>query len=176
MAKKATELKVSDKKEVTESPSALSITPQERQFASAYFEGETAGNGTRSYLAIHPDCSYDAASVEASTLLRQPNVRAFLEHLHQEAIGLTVGKLMPWIDLLPMAQNVIIATAQGRLRNRLAYEAAVHLCARGLGSPVSVASTEIVVRDEARILKAVSAFTKRIAEDQRTRAREVAAV
>lgn len=153
----------------------LALTPQERRFALAYFEGESAGNGTRSYLAIHPECSYDAASVEASTLLKQPNVRAFLEQLHQEATALTVENLRPWSELLPLAQSVIVSTAQGRLRNRLAYEAAVHICARVMGSPVSVASTELIVRDEAKIAKAVAAFTKRMTDDQRTRVREIVA-
>lgn len=169
--KKSSALTITEKRE-TSPP--LSLTPQERRFAIAYFEGDTAGNGTRSYLVIHPECSYDAASVEASTLLRQPNVKAFLEHLHQEATGLTVGKLIPWTDLLPLAQSVIVSTAQGRLRNRLAYEAAVHICARVMGSPVSVASTELIVRDEAKIAKAVSVFARRMVELQRKRLRPMA--
>lgn len=159
----------------TTPPSPLALTPQERQFAIAYFEGDTAGNGTRSYLAIHPECSYDAASVEASTLLRRPNVRAFLEHLHQEATALTVGNLRPWSELLPLAQSTIIATAQGRLRNRSAYEAAVYICNRVMGTPVSVGSHEVIVRDEAKIAKAVSAFAKRVADEQLHKAREVVA-
>jgi hypothetical protein len=171
--KKATALKVMDEK--NELPPPLSLTPQERRFALAYFEGDTAGNGTQSYLSIHPECSYDAASVEASTLLRQPNVKAFLEHLHQEATALTVGKLVPWTDLLPLAQSVIVSTAQGRLRNRLAYEAAREICNRVMGTPVSIGSHEVIVRDEAKIARAVSAFTKRLTDEQRRRVREVAA-
>ena len=105
--------------------------------------------------------------------LRQPNVKAFLEHLHQEATALTVGKLVPWSELLPLAQSVIVSTAQGRLRNRLAYEAAREICNRVMGTPVSVGSHEVIVRDEARITKAVSAFTKRMADSRR---REVRAI
>lgn len=78
-----------------------------------------------------------------------------------------------WAELLPLAQSVIVATAQRRLRNGLAYEAAVHICARSLGSPVSMARHELVGRDEAKIARAVTAFTKRISDDQWRRAREV---
>jgi hypothetical protein len=171
-AKKLTALKI---KENEGMPPALSLTPQERRFALAYFDGDVAGNGTRSYLAIHPECSYDAASVEASTLLKQPNVRAFLEQLHQAATALTVENLRPWSELLPLAQSVIVSTAQGRLRNRLAYEAAREICNRVMGTPVSVASTELIVRDEAKIAKAVTAFSRRMATENRKRVREVVA-
>jgi hypothetical protein len=170
--KKATALTITERKEL--SP-PLSLTPQERRFAEEFFSGEHAGNATRSYLAIHPDSSYDTASVEASTLLKQPNVRSFLEYLHQEATGLTVGKLIPWVDVLPVAQAVIIAAANGKVRGRLAYEAAVYICNRVMGTRVSVGSHEIIVRDEARIAQAVSAFTKRMADENRRRAREVVA-
>ena len=82
---------------------------------------------------------------------------------------------MPWADLLPIAQSVVIATAQGRLGNGIAYEAAVHICNRVLGTPVSVGSRDVIVRDEARILRSVNAFTKRVAEVNRRNLREVAA-
>jgi len=82
---------------------------------------------------------------------------------------------MPWADLLPIAQSVFIATAQGRLGNGIAYEAAVHICNRVLGTPVSVGSRDVIVRDEARILRSVNAVTKRVAEVNRRNLREVAA-
>src|SRR5262249_21431875 len=79
---------------------------------------------------------------------------------HDLAAAATAGKLIPFADLLPMAQNVIIATAQGRLRNRLAYEAAKYLVDRVLGSPV--ASHDIRIRDDARITQALAAFARRM--------------
>jgi hypothetical protein len=159
-----TALKITESDEV--SPT-LPPTPQERRFAEEFFSGENAGNATRSYLLVHPESSYDAASVEASRLLKSPRVRAFLDELHATAIESAAGKLMPWSELLPLAQSVIVATAQGRLRNRIAFEAAVFLTNRVMGTPVSLASTELIVRDEARIAKAVSAFTKRVVAERR---------
>jgi hypothetical protein len=167
--KKSNALQLRANEEVS---SALPLTPQERRFAEAFFSGEHAGNATRSYLALHPDSSYDTASVEASTLLKQPNIRSFLECLHREATGLTVGKLVPWIDVLPMAQSVIIAAANGKVRGRLAYEAAVYICNRVMGTPVSVGSHEVIVRDEAKIARAVSAFAKRMTDERRRRLHE----
>lgn len=146
---------------------SLPLTPQDRQFAEEFFAGQHAGNGTRSYLAIHPESSYDTASVEASELLKQPRIRKYLALLHEKATELTAGRLIAWVDLLPTAQAVIVATAQGRLRNRLAYEAAVYLTNRVMGTPV--ASHEVNIRDHDRITRAVHAFTKRLADDSRRR-------
>jgi phage terminase small subunit len=153
----------------------LALTPQARRFADEFFNGEYAGNATRSYLVLNENVSYANASVEASDLLKTPEVRAYLNNLHERAITATAATMKPWSELVPMAQGIIVATARGEVRNRLAYEAAIHICNRVLGTPVSVASTELIVRDEARILRAVNAFTKRVAEGNRRNLREVAA-
>jgi hypothetical protein len=151
--------------EVEETKGGLSITPMERQFAEEYFAGEFAGNGTRSYLAINPESTYDRASVEASCLLKSDKVRAFLRELHDRITEDTAGRLMPWTELLSTAQSVIVATAQGRLRNRLAFEAAVYIVNRNLGSPI--ASHEIVVKDNERIIRGVRMFGERLRAAQR---------
>ena len=147
--------------------SSLPLSPQERQFVEEFFAGEHAGNGTQSYRATHPDASYNTASVEASQLLKSPKIQRALVELHERATSLTIGRLRPWIDFLPLAQITIVATAEGRIRNRLAYEAAIYLTNRVMGAPT--ANHDLVVRDQDRIVKAVTAFTKRLADDSRRR-------
>lgn len=147
----------------------LSLTPQERMFCEAYFlDEENAGNATRCYLLVFPDASYATASVEASGLLKQPKIRKHLAALHERTIESVAAQLQPWSDLLPVAQAIVVATAQGRMRNRLAYEASVYLVNRCLGSPT--ATSEVHVINHERIAKAVGAFTRRIADEERRRA------
>ena len=143
----------------------LSINPADRLFAEEYFAGEFAGNATRSYLIVNPDATYERASVEASILLKSDRVKRFLAELHERIAVATAGSLRDWTELLPMAQSVIEQTARGRLRNRLAFEAAVYLTNRCLGGPT--ASHELVVRDTEKIAKGVASFTKRLAEVKR---------
>ena len=145
---------------------ALPLSPKEREFCEEFFAGQHPGNATRSYMVVYPNTKYDVASVEASRLLKATRVREYLAELHQTATMLTAAKLQPWADLLPSAQAVIVATSEGRLRSRLAYEAAVYLTNRVIGTPTSVASTEVVVRDGRRIAKAVEAFRKRVAAER----------
>lgn len=143
------------------------LTVRERQVILQYVTGEdgVAGNITQSYRKIFPCANYNTASVAGSELLKLPSAQRFLEELHREATSLATDRLVPWIELLPLAQAIIVATAQGRLRNRLAYEAAIYLTNRVLGGPVS--SHDIHVRDDARITRAVTAFTRRVATEQR---------
>jgi hypothetical protein len=143
----------------------LSIGPKERRFAEEYFSGDHAGNATRSYLAVNPDATYDRASVEASILLKSDRVRRYLAELHERITAATAGSLKEWSDLLPIAQEVILQTVQGRVRNRLAFEAAVYLTNRTLGSPT--ASHELVVRDMDRIARGVEAFSQRLSQGKR---------
>lgn len=152
---------------------ALNLTPSERRFAAEYFAGEQAGNATRAYLAVHPGSSYNTASIEASDLLKQPNVRTYLEELHANATALSVQKMIPWVDLLPLAQSVIVATAQGKLRNRIAFEAAVYLSNRVLGTPTNVSSQDVLIRDERRITEAIKSYARRVTDLHRGHDREV---
>jgi hypothetical protein len=150
-----------------EDESADRLTPHERRFVDEYFAGDHAGNGTRSYLVVYPEASYSTASVASSELLKSPKVREYLESLYEQATKATLGKLQDWVELLPVAQQVLVATCQGRMRNRLAYEASKYICDRALGSPT--ASTQVTVRDEAKIIRAVAKFTTRVAEGRRQR-------
>lgn len=152
---------------------ALDLTPGERCFAAEYFAGEQAGNATRAYLAVHPGSSYNTASVEASVLLKQPNIRGYLEELHANATALCAQKMIPWVDLLPLAQTVIVATAQGKLRNRISFEAAVYLVNRVMGTPTNVSSQDILVRDERRITEAIKSYARRVTERHRGNGQEV---
>lgn len=153
---------------------ALPLSPSEKSFADEYFAGAEAGNAVRSYLIVHEGASYATASVNASELLKSARVREYLQRLHDTAIETTAAGLRPWAELLPMAQMIVVRTAEGKIRNRLAYEAAREICNRVMGTPVSVGSHEVIVRDEARIAQAVSAFAKRMADERRRRVREVA--
>jgi hypothetical protein len=151
--------------DLDESRCGLPIRPMERRFAEEYFAGDHAGNGTRAYLSINPESTYDRASVEASILLKSDKVRAFLRELHDQVTQATARRLVPWTELLSTAQTVIMATVQGRLRNRLAYEAACYIVNRNLGSPT--ASHEIIVHDQERIAQGVRLFAQRLKEAQR---------
>lgn len=141
------------------------LPPHERRFAEEYFAGEHAGNGTRSYQVVHPEASYATASVAASELLKSPKIKEFLAELHDQATQAIAGKLQDWAELLPVAQNVILATAQGRMRSRLAFEASVYVVNRAQGLPQ--ASTELVVRDERKVAQALNEFARRVAEMNR---------
>jgi len=146
------------------------LTTTERRVALEYFSGENAGNKVRSYLAIFPEASYGTASMKADEILNSSKVKRFLDGLqHQvveEVMGELKGELRPWIDLLPLAQGIIVATAQGKIRNRLAYEAACYLTNRVLGMPT--ATVDLHVQNSERIAGATKVFTGRmVAERQK---------
>jgi hypothetical protein len=143
------------------------VSEREKVVLREYASGENAGNATKAYLREYPDASYNTASVAASDLLKLPKAQEFLAELHRRATEASAARLLPWADLLPMSQAVIVATAQGRLRNRLAYEAAVYVTNRVMGAPT--ANHEVSVRDHAQINRALAAFTRRIADSSRRR-------
>ncbi len=98
----------------------------------------------------------------ACDLLKQHNVQRFLEKLREQAIGRVQEKMVPWVGLLGRAQQIILATAEGRLKSRLQYEAAVYLINRVLGSPVATA--EISLLDQNRVTGAIKNLTRRMSE------------
>jgi hypothetical protein len=151
---------------------ALPLSPSEKRFADEYFAGADAGNAVRSYLIVHEGASYATASVNASELLKSTRVREYLQQLHNAAIAMTAGELKEWAALLPAAQSLIVSTVEGRVKNRVALEAAIYLVNRVCGTPTNVASTEVVHRDEGRIARAVAAFTRRMSDEQRRRVRD----
>ena len=142
------------------------LSDLQRRFTMAYFSGEHAGNGTKCWMEVSGEPNYNSASVVASEMLKNRKVRAFLAHLTSEATTTAVqGKLRPWEDLLPMAQGVVVATAQGKLRNRLAYEAAIHILDRALGRPVERQEVEHLNRE--RVTTALRSLTRRVIREQR---------
>jgi hypothetical protein len=137
----------------------------ERRFAEEYFSGEHAGNGTRSLMKVVPGARYDRASVQASILLKSDKVQRFLRELHETATDAIAAELRPYPEYMGLAQQVIVATAEGRLRNRLAFEAAVYITNRVMGTPV--ATSEVHVRNDERVARALAAFAKRVDQEQR---------
>jgi hypothetical protein len=144
------------------------LTASERAFALAYFDGEdTAGNAVRSYMNVHREANYNTASVESTRLLKEPRVQKFLDQLTQHVIGDTVGAMRPWAELRPLAQQVIEQTARGRLRSRLAFEAAVYLINRAEGTPTANIDIAILTREQ--VIVATKSFLTRAADEQRLR-------
>lgn len=142
------------------------LSDLQRRFTLEFFGGEFAGNATRAWMKVSGEPSYNSASATASGLLRHRKVKAFLAHLTAEATSVAVGqKLKPWEDLLPMAQGVVVATAEGRLRNRLAFEAALHILDRALGRPVERREVEHLNRE--RVTTALRSLTRRVIREQR---------
>lgn len=137
------------------------LTSLQKNFALAYFEGPTAGNATRSWMRTSGEESADRAGAIASEVLKHPRVAKFLVHLHEAAIVAAVDrKLTPWGSLVPLAQGVIVATAQGKLRNRLAYEAAIHILDRALGKPTERHTLELM--DESRVNGLLRSMSARV--------------
>jgi hypothetical protein len=147
----------------------LPLTPAERQFCEEYFAGDFAYNATRAYMATFPDVSYALASVEGSRLLKSDRVRSYLRDLHERITAETASSLREWSELLPLAQSVIEATAQSRLKNRLSFDAACYITNRCLGSPTAI--SEIHVKDSERIRQGVAAFSARLADAKRKQKR-----
>ncbi len=148
----------------------LDLTDLERRFVEEYFSGEHAQNGTRSFMIANPNANYNTASIEAGRILKKPRVQRYLAQLHRQATETVVGELVPWAQLLPAAQAVILATVQGRLRNRLAFEAACYLTNRVLGLPA--ATVDLNVANRERIAAATKNFASRMLVLTRAEAKE----
>jgi hypothetical protein len=136
------------------------LSKRELAFCLQYASGEHAGNGTRSYLAAFPKTKYSSAAVAAHEILKNPKVQQFLAALYRDNVLEVGNAIRPWADLVPEAQAVMVATMRGRLRDRLAMEASQLILDRALGKPTQHLEHELV-RDEARINKALHALTKR---------------
>ncbi len=145
------------------------LTALERRFVEEFFSGEHAQNGTRSWMVVSPQSTYATASVTASQLLKLPKAKRYLAELHRVATEAIAADLLPWVDLLPAAQAVILATVQGRLRSRLAFEAATYLTNRVLGMPTATVDVQVANRD--RIANGTRAFTTRVLEEHSRRKR-----
>lgn len=146
------------------------LNPRQIAFALEYVSGESAGNATACYKKSYGVTSDNTAASNGSRLLSHAKVKELIARLHQEAIDGAASQLMSWADLLPSAQAVILATLQGRLRNRLSYEAAVYLCNRVMGAPT--ASIDLQVHNQERVVGAMKAFLDRMAAMKRAASKE----
>ena len=95
-------------------------------------------------------------------LLKLPNVVAYLNELRARALEGTSDQVRPWVDLLPLAQAVVVGTAEGRFRSRLSYDAARYICDRCLGAPMS--TSVVRVRDEAKVAHVLGKFMERLGQ------------
>lgn len=145
------------------------LSATERRFALEYFGGEYAGNGVQCYRLIHPDATYESASVLASNLLKLDKVKQFLRDLREKAVQATMARLAPWQELAVECQAIVMATARGELRSRIAFDAAKHVLDRAYGLPV--ATSEIRVMDHARMAELAARFTKRIQDETERRSK-----
>jgi terminase small subunit-like protein len=86
----------------------IELSDKQRAFVTAYFERNA--NGTRAWLKLHPDSSYDAAKSSASEYLTNPNVKAEIKRVWteramsaEEAIGrmsaIAQADLFPFIKI-----------------------------------------------------------------------------
>lgn len=79
-----------------------------KQFVDAYLSSND--NGTAAYRKIKPNVTYNTAAVEASKLLRKPNVIALIEQrrkeLEKEEIVTRKELLQATVDILKRNQNV----------------------------------------------------------------------
>lgn len=141
------------------------LNPRQIAFALEYVSGEHSGNATACYQKVYGVTSENTASSNGSRLLANAKVKELIARIHQEAIQGSVNQLMSWADLLPSAQAVILATLQGRLRNRLSYEAAVYLCNRVMGAPT--ATLDVQLHNRQHIVGAMKTFLARVSAMKR---------
>jgi phage terminase small subunit len=57
------------------------LKPEHQRFAEEYVYD---WNATRAYQSVYPDTGYDAARSSASTLLTNPNIKAYVEELQKD--------------------------------------------------------------------------------------------
>jgi hypothetical protein len=144
------------------------LPPKVRMFCELYAtDPEVGGNATQSYRRVYPNASYNTASVESSRILSLPSVQQFLTSLYREATERAVARLLEWDELLPLAQGILIAATQGRIRSRLQVETARYIVDRAQGTPV--ARNDVVVRNPESIGKALQVFSRRLAERNKKR-------
>ena len=60
----------------------IETTREDSAFITAFFKNNM--NGTRAYLSLHPQSSYDAAKSSASAILTKPNVKAEVKRILTE--------------------------------------------------------------------------------------------
>jgi len=142
------------------------LTAEERAFCEEFVNGEHAKNATRCYLRAFrlPDKDYDKASSSASLLLRRPKIEAFLRELYHRSIGEVSDQLRDWRACAIEAQQVVLRVMRGELRNRMQYEAALHVIDRAFGRVPERHELEVI--NQQRATRALSALRQRMAKAQ----------
>ena len=125
------------------------LSPRQARFAELYVAGpdDLRGRQARCYRVAYPACSNDnSAGASASTLLRRPNVRAYMAELREAAGAECTARLRNWMELAPEAQQCLRDAITGRLafpeadpkvepeKIRTAVRAAIEVLDRALGT------------------------------------------
>ncbi|WP_124042254.1 terminase small subunit [Clostridium perfringens] len=72
----------------------IKLNDKQKRFCIEYLKEL---NGTKSYMEVYPDSSYDAARSSASDLLSNPNVKEYINRLLDEYcdnIDITIGEIV----------------------------------------------------------------------------------
>ena len=141
------------------------LTDLERRFLLEYHGGESAWNGTRSWMKASGSANYNTASIEASETLKKPSAQRFLQDLRQEVVKEAAKKLRPWSDLAGEAQQVLLSTMRGELRSRLELDAAREVLAYAIGRPKETHELQVMDQENAR--GALRLLKARMREDQK---------
>jgi phage terminase small subunit len=70
---------------------STSLNERQKKFCEGYIFD---WNATRAYMAAYPDTTYDSARVSASTLLTNPNIKAYIEELKSKTAELAGVSLL----------------------------------------------------------------------------------
>ena len=79
--------------------SVENLKPEHRMFAQKYVEYYC--NGTKAYMAVYPDSSYESAKSSAADLLTNPNIKEYIIYLQnniEEANILSIKQTMKWLS------------------------------------------------------------------------------
>lgn len=142
----------------------VDLTPAQRRFCELKAQGET---NRGAYMEAFGVSNPDTASTNSTDLLKVTKIKKYLDLLFAIGLGPVGEKARPWVELLPKAQAIVLATAEGRLRSRLQYEAACYLINRALGLPS--ASLDVTITAKERVEAGTKAFTARLAKDKEHR-------
>lgn len=75
------------------------MKPEHKLFCQKYVEYYC--NGTKAYMSVYPDCSYESARVCASDLLTNLNIKAYIKELQdsiEEENILSIKQTMKWLS------------------------------------------------------------------------------
>jgi hypothetical protein len=143
------------------------LRPLQQTFVLEYLKGRDAGNATLSYMRVYGTDNENSASASASYLLSTPRVRAVIEAFQADARAELEDRLIPWVELVPEAQKIILEIAQGKVTKGATTRlgAARELLDRALGKPTE--KREVVNRGE--VAKVAEVYAVRLSEERMMR-------